>query len=127
MLASTHRVLMAAKDAEMDRLRSDLFDMRMAANTERAYHNDFVKQLAELSTKALTPAPPVNVAGPREPAHGPKTLTAIDFMAQGDMLKKRHLERFARAAKREGKDDEAISREILAGSQIRDDDGDGPV
>lgn len=83
-------------------------------------HEAFVALVAERTAPNPKPVPQVK----REPDAAD---TAIEWLARGDMAKRRDLERFARNQRRAGKDPDAIAAEIMGASRRTDDDKDEGV
>lgn len=116
MLRSTHEAIVAQKDAEFARAMTlvDRAHARLDATID--------KYAALLEAKAAPPpVPPPRVK--REPDAAD---TAIEWAAQGDMQRRRHLERWAKGERSAGREASAIADEIMRGTRAPDaDDDDG--
>lgn len=115
--------LMKLREA-VARERADRAEAALVALQER--HDAFVGSLAErVLTPPPVPEPPVRA--PREEMPG-EIVTAIDWVAQGDMVKRRYLQRFAKSAlRRTNADPKAIADEILNGARTADDEDGMPA
>src|SRR5690606_33704898 len=111
-LRATHDALMAAKDAEIARL-----DARVASL--EAAHDAYVAGLAAMTTRQVEARTPPTPVAKREPD---EVDTAIDWKAQGNVMVKRHLERYAKGERRKGREAKDIADDIMQGDRVGDDE-----
>ena len=115
MFRSTHRALMAAKDAEIRALTERCAEAWLREKELRARYDAFVLAITDTqrvtAERSIPPERPVI----ERLALDPKVVTAIDFVAQGDPGKRRYLERFAKSEARAGKGADDVSEVILNG------------
>ena len=118
MLKSTHEALMAAQALQLELLTAYVEEWRAAFREQSERHNALLDTLAiRVTTPPAAPAPRVT----REPD---AVDTAIEWVAQGDIPKRRFLERFAKGERRKGRPVAEIADEILHGSKVDpEDDG----
>ena len=114
LLKSTHDALTA-------QLRADLAFWREEALAAQQRERDVMARLIE-AAKEATP-----VAVPRVKREPDEADTAIDWRAQGDPAMRRHLERYAKAQRREGLDPKDIAKLILQGDAVSDEDEGLPI
>lgn len=113
MLTSTHRALMAAKNAEIALLKAERTIAWEAADDTRDKHDSFVAEIAALSAKALTPPEKATpIVQPVDPVS-----QAVTRKAGGNRALRDHLYRFAAEQRSLGVDDAAIVRRVLDWSQ----------
>jgi hypothetical protein len=113
MLRSTYEEL--ARNLKAD--REFWQDEAKAAYQREA---ELMRLLIETTKAAPLPVPRVK----REPDEAD---TAIDWRAQGDPAMRRHLERYAKAQRREGLDPKDIAKLILQGDAVSDEDEGLPI
>lgn len=99
------REVIAAKDAELARVRTDLAEAQMR------------ERLALAEPK---PAQPVALPAKREPS---AVDTAIALRSNGDRRLRSYLVDYARKARAEGQSEDDIADAILHGEKSTDDDG----
>jgi hypothetical protein len=114
LLWSTHLAFTESLRADRDWWRDEAL---AAQQRER----DVMARLIE-AAKEATPQPVPRVK--REPDEAD---TAIDWRAQGDPAMRRHLERYAKAQRREGMDPKDIAKLILQGDAMPDDEDGLPI
>lgn len=107
---SAHEAVVAAKDVLLSGLISEL----AVARSERA---------ALLDRLLAREAPAPVTITPRARREHDAADTAIDFVARGDHVKRRHLERYAKSERAKGTDAEAIAAAILHPPAESDDEG----
>ncbi len=118
MLRSTHEALMAAKNAEIMHWMKMWGEEREACARAIARADALFDKLTE---RVTAPAP---VPAPRVAREPDAVDTAIEWVAQGDIPKRRFLERFVRGERRKGRPVDEIAAEILHGSKVDpEDDG----
>lgn len=106
MLVSTHEALMQAKNEQLSLLTAERV---IAIEHGDDMTEKYVALAASLADRATQP-----VAVAPRPRREPDAVdTAIDFVAQGDIPKRRYLERWAKGQRRAGVEPDAIAHEIL--------------
>lgn len=120
ILKSTHAALMAAKDERIADLNRQVTVALEHADEVQTEYAAYVREMAQASTVQVHARTPQPVAK-REPD---QVDTAIDWKAQGNVLARRHLERWAKGERRKGRKPEDIAADIM---NTRPTDDDEPV
>lgn len=120
ILKSTHAALMAAKDREIAVILKAGAEAAVNADKYRTELAAYVAQMGALTLQQAQARTPQPVAK-REPD---QVDTAIDWKAQGNVLARRHLERWAKGERRKGREPADIAADIM---NTRPTDDDEPV
>lgn len=103
---------------------ADAWEDRFDAAEQRA--RDAEAKLVALALERTAPTP-VPMFTPRPKREPDAVDTAIDFIAQGDIPKRRYLERWAKGQRRAGREADDIANEILHPRVTDDADEGAPV